>query len=250
MHVTHAMWEGRTLMWRVRRFSVSLALLVVVVLAACGGGTSGQQTSTSNGFPTSAAHPTPVVRTFQGCPPTGDGGDGQLNTRKNRIDDGEGGTYHDVTLSTLLGLTWPQGIEKRQRANWSSADRAAVAQDEGVAVRTTGYILDLRHEGTESPNCHAVDSRDFHVWLAVNPGDAKSHAMVIEVTPRVRAIRAGWTDSALSALRGKQVRISGWLMMDQEHPEQVNQTRATLWEIHPIIHIEVRQNGQWTSIDS
>jgi len=236
-------------MWFVRRFSASLALLLCLALAACGE-TSGQQTATSNGFPTSAAHPTPVVKTFQGCPPTGDGGDGQLNIHKNRIDDGENGAYHDVTLSTLLGLTWPQGIEKRQRANWSSADRAAVAQDEGVAVRTTGYILDLRHEGTESPNCHAVDFRDFHVWLVANPSDAKSHAMVIEVTPRVRAIRAGWTDGALFALRGKQVRISGWLMMDQEHPEQLNQTRATLWEIHPIMHIEVRQNGQWTSIDS
>ncbi len=73
--------------------------------------------------------------------------------------------------------------------------------------------------------------------------------MVVEVTPRVRDQRPGWTDSALAALKGQQVRISGWLLMDQEHPEQLGQTRATLWEIHPIMHIEVNQGGSWQSID-
>jgi hypothetical protein len=70
------------------------------------------------------------------------------------------------------------------------------------------------------------------------------------VTPRERDQRPGWTSSALSSLTGEQVRISGWLLMDQEHPEQLGQTRATLWEIHPIIHIEVNQGGSWQSIDS
>jgi hypothetical protein len=31
-----------------------------------------------------------------------------------------------------------------------------------------------------------------------------------------------------------EVRIRGWLMLDQEHPEQIGKTRGTLWEIHPI----------------
>jgi hypothetical protein len=46
------------------------------------------------------------------------------------------------------------------------------------------------------------------------------------------------------------VRISGWLLMDQEHPEQLGQTRASLWEIHPILHIEVNEGGSWQSIDN
>ena len=73
--------------------------------------------------------------------------------------------------------------------------------------------------------------------------------MVVEVTPRVNALRSGWTDSAFSGLVGQQVRISGWLMMDPAHPDQVGQTRGTTWEIHPILAIEVAQNGGWVALD-
>jgi hypothetical protein len=39
------------------------------------------------------------------------------------------------------------------------------------------------------------------------------------------------------------VRISGWLMMDPEHPDQIGNTRGTIWEIHPIMQIEVQESG-------
>src|SRR5262245_7363348 len=226
-----------------------LTLLTLLALfAACG--SAGNTGSIPNGFPATVSHPQPTDQDFHGCPPQGDGGDARLNVLKNRIDDGEKGTYHDVTLPTLLALEWPSGVEDTKRDNWSSADAAEVAQFEDVAVRSTGYILDVRHEGTESTNCHDVDQRDFHMWLAVNASDGKDKAMVVEVTPRVREQRPGWDDSTRSSLRGKQVRISGWLMLDQEHPEQVGKSRATIWEIHPILHIEVLQNNQWVSIDT
>jgi hypothetical protein len=230
----------------VRRSLLAFCCLVALLFSACAGGAA----PITSGFPANANHPQPVAKTFQGCPPEGDGGDAQLNVHKNRIDDGENGSFHDVALATLLQLQWPQGIERAMRDNWAPSDASAVGQYEGVAVRTTGYLVGVRHEGTESPNCHAVDYRDFHMWLVQNPSDDKSTSMVVEVTPRVRDQRPGWTDSALSKLTGEQVRISGWLMMDQEHPEQVGKTRATLWEIHPILHIEVNQNGDWQSIDS
>lgn len=233
---------------RAHRLLVSLVLVLTILVAGCGSLSTATQVST--GLPGNANHPTPVDHTFHGCPPTGDGGDTQLNVRKNRVDDGEGGSFHDVTLASILALTWPQSIEKRNRSNWSSADAAEVAKNEGVAVRVVGYIAGVKHEGTESTNCHDVDYRDFHVWLVPNANDDRSKSVVIEVTPRVRDLRAGWTDSRLSGLTGKQVRISGWLLMDQEHPEQIGQTRATLWEVHPIMHIEVMTNGSWTSIDS
>lgn len=227
--------------------SVLIVLLAMAlgVLAACGPQT---QTITS-GFPTNAQQPSPKEITFQGCPPTGDGGDTQLNTLKNRIDDGVNGSFNDVALSTLLSLDYPQDVGRTMRKNWTQADQSAVSKYEGVAVRTTGYILAVKHEGTESTNCHAVDYRDFHVWLAESASDSKAKALVVEVTPRVRDQRSGWDDQTLSGLKGQQVRISGWLLFDQEHPEQLGQTRATLWEIHPIIHIEVSQGGGWQSID-
>jgi hypothetical protein len=49
---------------------------------------------------------------------------------------------------------------------------------------------------------------------------------------------------------GTPVRVSGWLMLDPEHPDQVGRTRGTIWEIHPILAIEVRRGDAWrTRID-
>lgn len=226
---------------------VILVGALIALLAACTGTAGGD---TGGALPSNANHPQPKEETFQGCPPGGDGGDQTLNIKKNRIDDGDNGQFTDVSLTNLLALTWPKDVQRVARDNWSASDNATIAQSEGIAVRTVGYLLAYRHEGTESPNCHSVDYRDFHMWLAVNPTDSKADAMVVEVTPRVNAIRSGWTSSTFSSLVGQQVRISGWLLMDQEHPEQLGQTRATLWEIHPIMHIEVDQGGNWTSVDS
>lgn len=237
---------------RVKRLRVLLPalLLLVLVIAGCNVDTTGTSgNTTAPGSFQGAAHPQPQEVTFQGCPPEGDGGDHALNMLKNRIDNGENGAFHDVSIDTIIGLSFPQDIGKVQRANWSQSDVSAVNQYEGIAVRTTGYIVGVKHEGTESTNCHSLDYRDYHVWLAPNAGDPRSKAIVIEVTPRVRDQRPGWTASALSGLVGQQVRISGWLLLDQEHPEQIGLTRATLWEIHPIIHIEVSQGGGWQSID-
>lgn len=220
--------------------------LVLAVVAACGVGAQ----STASGFPTNATRPSPKEITFQGCPPTGDGGDTQLNTLKNRVDDGVNDTYNDVGLSTLLSLDYPQDVGRTMRKNWTQDEQSAVDAYEGVAVRTAGYLIDYKHEGTESTNCHAVDYRDYHVWLAQNPTDDKSRAIVVEITPRVQDQRPGWDTSTLADLKGQQVRISGWLLLDQEHPEQLGKTRATLWEIHPIMHIEVSQGGGWRSVDS
>ncbi|HEY7832944.1 MAG TPA: hypothetical protein VIG30_05190 [Ktedonobacterales bacterium] len=225
---------------------VILVGALVALLAAC----AGSAVDTGGALPGNANHPQPKEETFQGCPPGGDGGDQSLNMRKNRVDDGDSGKFADVAISSLLALTWPKDIERVARDNWSSGDTATVNQNEGIAVRTVGYLLAYKHEGTESTNCHATDYRDYHMWLAPNASDSRSAAMVVEVAPRINAVRSGWTSSAFSGLVGQQVRISGWLLLDQEHPEQLGQTRATLWEIHPILHIEVNQGGTWTSIDS
>jgi len=46
------------------------------------------------------------------------------------------------------------------------------------------------------------------------------------------------------------VRISGWLMMDPQHPDQVGNSRVTIWEIHPITRIEVFRDSWWVDLDS
>jgi hypothetical protein len=37
-------------------------------------------------------------------------------------------------------------------------------------------------------------------------------------------------------------------MYDFEHPEQLGKTRATLWEIHPILKTEVRDGKEWKNV--
>jgi len=48
----------------------------------------------------------------------------------------------------------------------------------------------------------------------------------------------------------RQVRISGWLMFDPDHPSHLSVFRTTLWEIHPITKIEVWQGGAWVDLES
>lgn len=231
------------------------AIAALLLLAGCGAPSSSGPTATPTSIASSPSsrsatgpYPTPQEETFQGCPPQGDGGDTQLNVLKNRIDSA---AWQSTALQSLLGLTWPQGVEKTRRSTWSTSDAQAIAQNEGRPVQAEGYVLMIRHEGPESPNCHDAAQRDYHVWLAVSASEPRADAMVVELTPRVVALNPNWgTATQILRLAGHHVRVSGWLMMDQEHPEQLHKTRGTLWEIHPVMQIEVDQNGAWANLAS
>ncbi|HYQ96211.1 MAG TPA: hypothetical protein VER38_04315 [Candidatus Eisenbacteria bacterium] len=75
---------------------------------------------------------------------------------------------------------------------------------------------------------------------------------MVETTPRVRKDHPKWTPAALKPWinSAQQVRISGWLMMDPQHPDQVGNSRVTIWEIHPIMKIDVFQSGAWVDLDA
>ncbi len=238
---------------RFTRAGMAVAMVVLLAtLAGCGpGSTASGPTPTATAGATGSAgppYPTPREETYQGCPPQGDGGDTALNVLKNRIDTGN---WQPVSLQDLLSLTWPSGVEKTRRSNWSQADAQTVAQSEGRPVVAEGYLLMLRHEGPESPNCHDRSSRDYHAWLAASASDDRSSAMIVELTPRVVANNPGWgSEQSILRLAGHHVRVSGWLLLDQEHPEQLHKTRGTLWEIHPVMKIEVDQGGSWANLAS
>jgi len=60
-----------------------------------------------------------------------------------------------------------------------------------------------------------------------------------------------WTVEALDAVvrQKTRVRISGWTMLDPDHPEEVGKSRGTLWEIHPVMQIETAQaDGSWKEL--
>jgi hypothetical protein len=199
----------------------------------------------------SAPKPEPKEITFHGCPPEGDGSDPELNIRKNRVDEGN---YIPVPFDSIMQLTWPAGVERRKRRNWSDDERREVGRHEGIPVRVRGYLAGAKEEGKESPNCHEEghEFRDFHLWLVAEPNDSRSASIVIEVTPRVRAVHDGWTLARIHSIVRRQlpVEIGGWLMLDPEHPDQVGKTRGTIWEIHPVTMMRVQEHGEWYNGDA
>jgi hypothetical protein len=236
-------------------------------------------------FADSLHRPQPIDRDFHGCSATGRAGaphfganvfDTELNARKNRIDIPD--RYFDITPSAILELPSPN-LRGKLRRTWTSiaGDEATLVFGyEGLPVRVVGYVAtDRRYtppqfgakaEGAESTNCEAGEHQgDVHVWITPRMNRDLTHAIVTEFTPRVR--EAMLQDAAESAVKkltliakeNLRVRVSGWLLFDEDHPEQLRdrvesdgklmrQRRATLWEVHPVTELEVYHDGHWQSL--
>lgn len=210
----------------------------------------GQSTESNptGAIPENAPKPAPQASSYNGCPANGDGGDRQLNNRKNRTDSA---AWYPVSIGSILALSWPFVIGGQPRVLWSADSAAQIARYEGIPVQVEGWLAGAKKQGPESCNCHASDDVDNHLWIVDSPGKDRSQSVVAEITPRVRASHPGWTFSRVQPLVDghTKVRISGWLLMDQEHPDQIGKTRGTIWEIHPIIALDVQRNGSWVPLD-
>lgn len=192
--------------------------------------------------------PRPLADYFEGCPPSGAGGDPVLNTLKNRIDEG---AWQPTTVAALLALDWPVDVEYRQRSRWSKGDAETVARHEGTPVQVEGYLTSAKKMSPESANCHSKQNVDYHVWIVDEAQKGREQSVVIEVTPPVKASHTEWNLSRIQGIasRKERVRISGWLMLDPEHPDQIGKTRGTIWEIHPVMQIETQRGGRWVPLD-
>lgn len=201
-------------------------------------------------LPNMPVKPKPKEITFDGCPPEGMGGDNELNILKNRVDQGK---YVPVSFDSLTTLTWPKNIELLEMKDWPPSNRAFIDQYEGIPVMVEGYILNIREDLPDPANCNRANgsSLDWQISFAANPRDDRSQAVIVEVTPRVRLDHKWTIDLIHSVFMGDHLpmRISGWLYFDPEHPDDVGQIRATLWEIQPVMQIEVFQNGRWIALD-
>jgi hypothetical protein len=112
------------------------------------------------------------------------------------------------------------------------------------------YISKVKVEGKEKTNCQFTQSGevDWHIPIVEAASDPESTAVVVETTPRVRKWHPGWTVARLGV--GSQVRITGWLMFDPDHPPHLGVYRSTLWEVHPVTRIEVWKAGGWQNLDT
>lgn len=212
--------------------------------------------SVASSIPQTWDKPNPNSTTFDGpdghCGPTGDKGDAVTNARKNRTDVAT--AYHPVTWKAVQTLPYP--VAKKSLGDWTPQQLAQIEPYQGVAVSVVGYLAALKpqdHGGGESTNCHFTNSEevDWHMALVEHAGDLESTSIVVETTPRVRKLHPTWTPHALAPWLNSPapVRISGWTMLDPEHRAHLGKFRSTLWEIHPIMKIEVFRDGQWVDLD-
>lgn len=127
----------------------------------------------------------------------------------------------------------------------------------GKAVQLIGYVSEVVKGGVETCNCKTKDElfRDTHIEIVQNPMSATySKPLIAEVTPRLRYIMSqkgiDWSTKALRTdIKGRWVKITGWLLFDDEHADEADNTapgrernwRKTAWEIHPVTSIEIVQ---------
>jgi SH3 domain-containing protein len=167
-----------------------------------------------------------------------------LNRLKNRsITPTDADLDSTVTLARLLG----NGSDDTGRF------------DTGRAAEVTGYVLHVKPGGEhETGNCRHGDPihRDTHIELTLSPADTlEVRRVIVEVTPRWRAAMhdAGvdWlTETLQQTVEHKWVRVRGWLLFDEEHRSEAENThpggrsnwRGTVWEIHPVTGLKLVQH--------
>lgn len=189
------------------------------------------------------------------CPPEGDGGDPILNRLKNRSLPPI--SVKPITVAQFMHDLTPNLGTPKYRNRFSAEQRAIVDGAERTAVALDGYLLAARQSGPESCNCHLDEARDFHLWVGGQaPGDKaeakamRAKAVVVEPTPAGQLAHPTWRLHSLDRLaqQGARVRVTGWLMYDPEHPQELDKTRGTLWELHPVTKFEVWSGGQFREL--
>lgn len=219
---------------------------------------------------------TPISSTFRlvyECPPEGRGAENDAdryqNKLKNRIDEG---VYKPVNSFRDILLLYPTKGDygsnskdkvSESRANWTPPQKARISNYEGLAVSVVGYVFGAEKSGDEKTNCNytADEMKDWHITITEKNNETnRENAIVVETTPRIRENHVGWTLEKLGVIAENRykVKISGWLFFDPEHSENLpgnkTVTRGTLWEVHPVMKIEVDVskdgNGQWHLLDN
>jgi hypothetical protein len=125
--------------------------------------------------------------------------------------------------------------------------------DDSKGAAISGFVVDVKKGGIEDCNCKATKpiDCDTHIELALAEDAPTTQRVIVEVTPRLRAMMGNdWTTEALAdpdtGIKGKWIEVSGWLLFDVMHVNEAENTnpgddrnwRATCWEIHPITNLK------------
>lgn len=216
------------------------------------------------------AHTACPASTLEECPAAGCGGwDRELNCRKNLTCDPSDGMPAQYTLDDIKKLPYPQGW-------YSGKDRADLTGlGEGRHVTVKARLLRAEQGAPDFANCKLLDSQDRDIILLLVPDGALKKkqtrqqrevmSVTAELTPRVRRAHRKWTQDNLGRLLSYgalYVRVTGLLLLDTagaaspaEHGRTAPALRATDWEIHPVLELEVcrtkrcADEGGWVKLD-
>jgi len=162
----------------------------------------------------------------------------------------------------------------KRRKDLSPEEKRRLEILEAPVVSLTAYLV-LAYAGPpESTNCGSMDFHDWHLEVFDEPPDHPPQPgdptpVIAEITPRTQnaIFRNGIRIQELAAFfrrpdvtyestghKAQKVRLTGYLLWDDEHNDNTkdvgatirsiarnryhNPWRATAWEIHPIIKIE------------
>jgi len=159
-----------------------------------------------------------------------------LGKQKERTS--ESTTALEIGIEQMMHYT-PEFTKGDSREHWSDSERAQLQAVEGRAVSVVGYINNLQIE----------DDGDIHLWIGKRDA-AMPDRFIAEVTPYFRHRHSAWGFEELAKLKQQRtpIRVTGWPLWDELHPEELRVSRATLWEIHPITKLEENVGGSWVSL--
>lgn len=190
------------------------------------------------------------------CPSAGLGGDSELNRLKNRLVPPD--SLRELTAAAFLADYPPDMHTPKEHDEFTRAQRDSIEPREAQGLALTGYLVAVVRAFPELSNCLDPEDEDWHLNLYPSPPPAGAPedsliagSIITEITPKWQDMRKGaWDFDTLQAWarRHAQVRISGWVMYDPEHPDHLGRLRATLWEIHPVTAVEVGNAGAWTPL--
>jgi hypothetical protein len=196
--------------------------------------------------------------------------DATLAFLKNRTDfpaTAEGVLDRSAFLDKEKNL--PTGLSSDNHKNF--LDQLA-ALGETHIYQTVGYLYEIKAEKGEACNCELLtpDTIDYHMYIGYDAARAaqlangapakladEAQSVIVEITPQIRVhSHPEWQYATLKKLAGKQVRITGQLLADNEHYVHgedcaLGQTatcfRATIWELHPVTLFETCTSGDCTA---
>jgi len=228
--------------------------------------------------------------------------DAYLNYLKNGLPDQASPPSSDINGGSPVGADFFASLESGIPDTLTSTNHAQHAEElsqmgEGQIVSLIGTLYYTIHGGSETCNCQLSGDEsliDFHIGVAfadfplgadilsqLRSGSDYSRILsrhdqhlldqptvVVEMTPYYREqFRPNWTLRKVQNVTGRQVKVTGQLMIDNVHHKPADDCgledadlsscwRKSVWEVHPVTSFQVcsadhcdANSPNWVNLD-